>query len=45
MFSNRVPAGILATLFKVGCNSLKSTHLIYSFLNFIWFLEVIFVSN
>jgi hypothetical protein len=34
MFSNRVSAGILATLFKVGCNSLKSAHLIYSFLNF-----------
>ena len=27
-------AGILATLFKVGCNSLKSAHLIHSFLNF-----------
>jgi len=41
MFSNRVSAGVLATfVFKVGCNSLKSAHLIYSFLNFNWSLEV-----
>jgi len=33
-FSNRVSAGILATLINVGCNSRKSSHLIYSFLNF-----------
>ena len=45
MFSNRGSAGILATLFKVGCNSLKSAHLIYSFLNFIWSLEVILTLN
>jgi len=32
-------------IFEVGCNSLKSTHLIYPFLTLIWFLEVTFVSN
>jgi len=45
IFSNRVSAGILATLIKVGCNSRKSAHMIYPFLNFIWSLEVTFVSN
>jgi len=34
MFSNRVIcSGILATLIMVGCNSRKSTHLIYPFLD------------
>jgi hypothetical protein len=34
MFSNRVIcSGILATLIYVGCNSLKSAHLIYPFLD------------
>ena len=34
MFSNRViRSGILATLIYVGCNSLKSAHLIYPFLD------------
>jgi hypothetical protein len=34
MFSNRVIcSGILATLIYVGCNSRKSAHLIYPFLN------------
>jgi hypothetical protein len=34
IFSNRVIcSGILATLIYVGCNSLKSAHLIYPFLD------------
>jgi hypothetical protein len=34
MFSNRVIcSGILATFIIVGCNSLKSAHIIYPFLD------------